>query len=308
MTPIPFKRLTKPLILLIFIAILISTMVWLWQRQPKVPLSELQSSPATGEAAAVKVEEELEIIPGDSQVLTTGKVEFKGKYLPNLLLVIYSNNFQAIVKTDDRGEFAKEVELAQGLNQITAAVLDANLQTAEQKFLTLWVTDDDEGNTVFTGSVKSIFDTLITVLTPNGDRNIRTGTSTTIDIPKEENQAANTSAVKNIRIGDFAIGLGDATDRDTILAKTLTIERVNKPQNTKQFIASRTITNVRQNLFSAKDNQDGKIIELTLGKTSQIAIGENQGKSADITKDKTALVFYHPEKNQNIVDLVYLLL
>lgn len=305
----PLNRYSKLAVSLVTILLFAYILIWLWQRQPKAPQEESASPIAQNvqEESISQDKKVQDLTPLDSQVLTKDQVQFSGKYLPNLLVVIYGSNFQAIVKASDKGEFVKEIELAQGLNQITVAALAADLQTAEQKFLTFWVTGDDEGDTVFAGVVKSIFDTLITVATPNGDRHIRTGTQTVTDVPKEENQAAGALAVKNIRIGDFAIGLGDSTDHDTILAKTLTIIRENKPQNTKQFVAGKIITNVRQSLFSAKDNQDGKIIELTLAKNSQIAQGENQGKIADIARDKTALIFYHPDGDKKIVDLVYLI-
>lgn len=299
------KNLVKLGLSLIGLLLFALALLWLWQRQPKGQEQQTIPRPASKEAILQKPESDLEISPSDSQVLTQGLVEFKGKAPANSMMAIYANAFQTIVKTGEKGEFAKEVELAQGLNQVTIATLAANLQTTEQKFLTLWVTTGDESNTVFAGSVKSIFDTLVTITTSNGDRNVRTSKSTKINVPKEEQSTG--SDIKNIRVGDYAIALGNAQDKDTQVAASLQIIRDNKPQNTKVLAQVVIITSVKNNLFSAKKVAGGEVSEFSLVKQSKVEKDDSTLKITDITKDKTAFIFYHPEKNQNIVDLVFLL-
>lgn len=280
-------------------------MFWLWQRQPKPQqaISFLGKSPEST-FQAQKESDNLQISPQDNLVLTQNLVKFKGKAAADTFVTIYANNLQ-IVSSTKSGDFAKEVELANGLNLITLTIFNQKLEKGQEKQLTLFVTAESVGNTVFAGSVKSIFDTLVTIATPNGDRNIRTSKSTKIDVPEEKQSTG--AAIKNIRVGDYAIALGDSQDKDTLVAQKLQIVRENKPQNSKQFVAGKIITNVRANLFSIKNQANDQIIELTLTKNSQVNIGENQGKTTDIIRDKTALIFYHPDGDKKIVDLVYLI-
>lgn len=298
-------KLIKLAIWLILATLFLYFLVWLWQRQPKGQQQQTISQPASKEALLQKPESDLEISPGDSQVLTTDPVKFRGKTLAAAYVAIYTNDSQNLARADDEGNFEKEVQLADGLNQVLVTIVSPDLTKYRQKSLTLFVASENLGNTVFAGSVKSIFDTLVTLATPNGDRNIRTSKSTKINVPKEEQSAG--PAIKNIRVGDYAIALGDSQDKDTQVAASLQIIRDSKPQNTEKLVTAKIITNPRQNLFSVKNQADDQIIELTLTKTSQVTTGEQKADIAEITKDKTAFIFYHQEKNQNIVNLIYLI-
>lgn len=300
------KNLRVLSLALIGLLLFAASLVWLWQRQPKSQqaISFLEESQESTPQAQ-KESNDLEISPKDGLVLTQNLVKFKGKASADTFVTIYSNDFQTVTRATKSGDFEKEVELANGLNLITLAILNQKQELEQEKSLTLFVTEESVGNTVFAGSVKSIFDTLVTITTPNGDRSVRTSKSTKIDVPQEEQSTG--PAIKNIRVGDYAIALGNAQDKDTQVATSLQIIRDDKPQNTKVLTKAVIITNVKNNLFSAKKVASGEIAEFSLAKQSKVEKDDSPLKITDITRDKNAFIFYHPEKNQNIVDLVFLL-
>jgi len=90
-------------------------------------------------------------------------------------------------------------------------------------------------------------------------------------------------------------------------AKKIEINRGDKPQNLRRLTVVKTLTAPRQNLFSAKDQENGEIKEFTLTKTSQIFLDGNEAKSTGITRDKNAIIISHEEKGKGLVDLIYLL-
>ena len=296
----------KYLTLIILIFSTIGLMYWLWQRQPRPKELETTQKEATA-AANQLLKQEFITEPSDFGVLTSGNVIVKGKTNPNDLVAIYSNNFQYVLKANTEGQFTKEVQLETGLNLINVTTLSTKDKTQNQT-LTLYFDKNTDNKNVFAGSVKNIFDTLLTLSTTAGERNARTAKSTDFDIPQDEDEKeATATGVKLVRIGDYAIALGNTTDSDTLLAQSVVILRDNKPQITEQFIRAKIISNVRQNLFSTKAEEDSKIIELTLAKTSKIQTDGKDGKTVDIAKDKNAFIFYYAESDKNIVDLIYLL-
>lgn len=299
------NRYSQLAVSLVIILLFAYILVWLWQRQPKGQREQTIPQPASKEAILQKTEGDLEISPSDAQVLSPGPVKFKGKTLGAAYVAIYTNDFQTLTRADDEGEIEKEVQLTTGLNQVLLTTVSPDLTKYRQKSLNLFVASENLGNTVFAGSVKSIFDTLVTIATSNGDRNVRTSNSTKIDVPQEEQSAG--PAIKNIRVGDYAIALGDSQDKDTQIAASLQIIRDNKPQNTEILTQVVIITNVKNNLFSAKKVTGSEISEFSLVKQSKVEKDDSTLKIIDITRDKNAFIFYHPENNQNIVDLVYLL-
>ncbi|OGD94126.1 hypothetical protein A2697_03925 [Candidatus Curtissbacteria bacterium RIFCSPHIGHO2_01_FULL_41_44] len=308
MKPISVNSTAKIAVFLILILFLTYALWWLWQRQPGPHrlVSPESVTTATQEARPAENQKDIQITPADGSVLKSSKVLLQGKFLPDDFVLIYSNAYQAIVKTDKTGNFESEITLNMGLNLVNLTTISGNLKEEGQKKFSFWLTkDEDAGKNFFTGTVKSIFDTLITLTSANGDKNIRTGKSTKLDIPEEDGTQA--AGIKNIRIGDFAIALGEASSRDTIIAQSLQIIRGDKPQNTRDFIIGKISANVRQDLFSVKNNKDGKLAEFALDKNSQITPSGQKAKITDIEKDKNAIVIYHKEDDKNIADLIYLI-
>ena len=307
-----FMRYVAPLLILV---ILSAGIFFLWQRQPK-PKSDKVLAENTTQSSSTSSSEQLEKIqlknPQDQSVITSAKINISGKTTPNSYLAILSNSDIAITKTDNNGDFTKEVELTTGLNLIDLKIATLDAKENFTKSLTLWYDKNGQasGSAIYAGNVKNIFDTVITVSTVNAAKNINTTKSTAFEIPtpdEDEQTEATQSAVKNVRVGDFAIGLGDRKDENTITAKKVIIIRENKPKINKDFAEIKLLTASAKNNFTGKNLKDQKNMEFTLSKNSDIFAGDKEGKTEDIQKDKNALVIYHDQDDRKIADLIYLL-
>lgn len=282
---------------------------WLWQRQPK-PKNHQPDSVVGQEQNGAKREQSLEIKPQDSQVLTDSPIKIEGQSKPDQYLAVYSNGFNYLIQTDNSGKFEQAINLTEGLNLIEIVAFSRDLKEDDKITLTYWLTKKDKktmlGSTVFAGSVKTIFENILTLSTPAGEKNIRTLKTTEIVIPTEdETEIESTkSALDGVRVGDYLIALGNLS-QDTLNAKRLEIIRQNKPQVTKKLVTAKILTQVRQNLFSGRDLKESKIQEFTLTKDSQILIGGQKAESEDIAKNKEAFIFFTTGGGKKIVDLIY---
>lgn len=299
--------LTKIAIFSIAFIILSTIIVVLWQRQPQGPTTEPETTKGAQISSDKTEKEEFQISPTDGTITSSTNFKFTGKSQAGSLIVIYSNQTNAVTKTQPDDTFELETTAEEGLNLFKVVVIDATGQIQSEKNLSLYISGQDVSKAVAAGSVKSIFDNLITVTTASGNKNIRTGKSTDFDVPQEEDVQEATAEIDAIRIGDYVIATGDASDEDSIIAKNLQVLRENKPVLTKELAIGKIASNVKQNLFPAKNNKDGKIIEFTLNKDSDISVDGQEGKAGDITKDKSAIIIYHPVADKNIADLIYLL-
>ena len=176
-----------------------------------------------------------------------------------------SNSESLITKTDNNGNFTKEVELVPGLNLIDLKIATLDAKENFTKSLTLWYekNSQESGSSIYAGTVKNIFDTVITVSTVNAAKNINTSKSTVFEIPtpdEDEQKESTQSAVKTVRVGDFAIGLGDKKDESTITAKKVIIIRENKPKIDKGFAEVKLLTASTKNIFTGKNIKDQKNI------------------------------------------------
>ncbi|MEK9146719.1 MAG: hypothetical protein AAB639_00810, partial [Patescibacteria group bacterium] len=288
----PVKFLTTLALGIVFLAIII----WLWQRQPQPSPPPVPEEQATDSARQISPQG-LTINFKDNQVMRSKEIKIDGRANAGEFVAIASNTAQVVEKSDSGGNFKVEITLEPGLNLIEIITIPQGDSRSYQKSLTLFYNPDEkEAKSVFAGSVKSIFDTLLTLTTAAGDKNVRTSQNTEILIPEDKEESKN-ATVKSIRIGDYAIALGKppeggskngVSDQDSLVATSIEILRENKPLNFVQVAKIQVITPIRQNLFSAKNLQDQKIIELTLAKNSRIQIEGTTGKSSDVTRDKNA--------------------
>lgn len=296
-------------------ALLVYGIYWLWQRQPK-PQNHQLSAPAAQEKD--KEAFTFEIKPQDNSILASNKFKFEGRSQPDVLIAIYSNSQNDVVKTDSLGKFEKEVQLAIGLNLVEIVIISKDLKAGDKITLTYWVEEFNSqtfGTQVYAGSIKSLLGNLITISTPSGEKNIQASQSVKIELPKDaENESESTkSALQNLRVGDYLIALGDLSG-GTLNAQSLKILRKDKPQIIKKISLAKILTSIRQNLssgrkglFSAKVIETNEIVEFTLNKNSSVALDDQQGKNENIEKNKNALIVYHPAEDQKLVDLIYLL-
>lgn len=305
------------------LALLIFLIVWLWQRQPSGPVQTVLSQQTKAPDTQKQSSTDTKAKPQDNLVVATEKIKIRGKLNPNDYLVITSNLFNKIVKTGIDGSFDVEVALQKDLNLIDYISLSSDLKKINIYPLTFYYSPDKKFKSVYVGSIKSIFDTLLTITTPNGEISARTSTSTELDIPKVEEDAqiaeSTGTALRNVRVGDYAISLGENSDPKSQNSASLTVIRQNKPQNSEKTLTAQIATAPKQNTISAKNLSDSKVIDLTLSKTTQvqtenvtppaspIAKTSPNTLASQITKDKNAIIIYHEENGKNIADLIYIL-
>jgi hypothetical protein len=285
--------------------VLTSVIVILWQRQPKN--SQVESVKVSQETEQKKDEQELlTITPISGSIVSQTPQKLEGTTSPENIILIYSNNFQKVAKADASGNFETQISLEEGLNLFRIVLLSPPLEKTFEKSFDFYLSTGDAPDTVAAGPVKSIFDSLITVTTSQGDKNVRTSSSTTFEVPEEEDVEEATREVDNIRIGDYAIALGNASDEDSLVAENFTVIRQDKPQLTEQTSVGTIASTLRQNIFSLK-NKSGEIIEFSLSPNTSLLNDGSETENDEIVKDKNAIVFYYKEENENLVDLVYLL-
>lgn len=285
------------------LSLFVAVILGLWQLQPQpqtqTVLSEKSQQPPPPQ------EDQFE--PKDGSVLSAKTVKFKGKMLPGSLIFIVSSDFHLSTQADASGTFEKEVTLAPGLNLIDIISISADLAKESRRKTALYLATDNTFAALAAGSVKTIFDNVITITALNSQQTVRTGSSTKISFPKDAAGEESTESAKDIRVGDYVVALGDPVDSDTVTAKKLTIIRDNKPQNTKEYAIAKVLTAPKQNLFTAKTAKDSKVLELTLTKTTHVLLDAKEAKITDIQKDKNSVIVYHPDGTKKIVDLIYLL-
>src|SRR3990167_3713754 len=160
---------------------------------------------------------------------------------------------------------------------------------------------------VYAGSVKSILDNLITLTTSTGEKSVKKETKTNLILPSPILSKKPAPAPdESIRIGDFAIALGEVKD-EILNAQDLEIIRENKPQITRKISIAKILTVAKAGKFSAKDTEANKILDFTLDKNSKILKNGQGAKDTDIAKDLNAIIVYQNEGDERLVDLVYLL-
>lgn len=307
------------------LALLIFLIVWLWQRQPSGPSQTVLSQQTKAKDAQIQPAADSVAKPLDNLVVATEKIKIRGKLSPNDYLVITSNLFNKIVKTEIDGSFEVELTLQKDLNLIDYISLSSDLKKINVYPLTFFFSPDKKFKSVQAGSVKSIFDTLLTLTTPNGEINVRTSAATELAIPKlEEDETAESTgaALRSIRVGDYAISLGENSDSNSQNSQSLTIIRQNKPQNNQKTVTAQIATAPKQNAFLAKNLSDSKAFDLVITKETEIQLETaipgaadptpkapptTQSLSSQIVKDKNAIIIYHEENGKNIADLIYLL-
>ena len=290
------------------LSFLVFTIWWLWQRQPKLAQIKQETTnqvqtPKPQKAGFVQV-------PKDSQVLSSGKIEISGKVDSETYIVVVSNSISAIGKSEKSGEFKIPIELSRGLNLLDIQILDNSLSPAGSEQKTLFVTEGEtlpQNWQVYAGSVKSILDNLITLTSQTGEKSVKKEAKTNLILPSPLLSKKPTPAPdESIRIGDFAIALGETKD-EILNAQDLEIIRENKPQITRKISIAKILTAAKAGKFSAKDAEANKILDFTLDKNSKILKNGQGAKDTDIAKDLNAIIVYQDEDDERLVDLVYLL-
>lgn len=291
-------------IALLFIIAISYLMYWLWQRQPKPQDNNQIESPIV---QSDNQEEKLDntsllITPESGTILKDVTNTLSIKTSPNEFVIIYSNFSQGVGKTDQNGELQVEIELEEGLNLINVSTLNKNLESTQSQSLAYFVSQSTDASSFFAGSVKSIFDEVITITTISDEQTIRQKTSTKLILPSNETDAED----NGIRVGDYVIAQGKIENEKDFSVTSLEIIRQNKPQNEEKHAAGITLSEITNGLFSIRD-PESKIIEFAVDDFTTISQNGNGLDFDNIIKDQRVIVIYFIKDNENIVDLIYLL-
>jgi len=302
------KKIGKLILIVILLLAFIYSIYWLWQRQPKPAQIKQETTnqvqtPKPQKAGFVQV-------PKDSQILSSGKIEISGKVDSEAYIVVVSNSTSAIGRSEKSGEFKIPIELARGLNLLDIQVFNNNLSAIGSEQKTVYVAESEplpQNWEVYAGSVKSILDNLITLTTSTGEKSVKKETKTNLILPSPILSKKPAPAPdESIRIGDFAIALGEVKD-EILNAQDLEIIRENKPQITRKISIAKILTVAKAGKFSAKDTEANKILDFTLGKNSKVIKNGQSAKDTDIQKDSNAIIVYQDEDDERLADFVYLL-
>ena len=302
------KKIGKLILIVILLLAFIYSIYWLWQRQPKPAQIKQETTnqvqtPKPQKAGFVQV-------PKDSQILSSGKIEISGKVDSEAYIVVVSNSTSAIGRSEKSGEFKIPIELARGLNLLDIQVFDNNLSAIGSEQKTVYVAEGEplpQNWEVYAGSVKSILDNLITLTTSTSEKSVKKETKTNLILPSPILSKKPAPAPdESIRIGDFAIALGEVKD-EILNAQDLEIIRENKPQITRKISIAKILTVAKAGKFSAKDTEANKILDFTLGKNSTVIKNGQSAKDTDIQKDSNAIIVYQDEDDERLADFVYLL-
>jgi hypothetical protein len=306
------KFASKFILILICLGLVLYAIFWLWQRQPGV-INQADTIPSQ-EVNSKNEQVQNKIEPQDTSVLSEKIAKIEGTVKPQQLILAYSNSSQKFTTSNSKGEFKIDFELTDGLNELNITTFKNQNEIDEQKIFVYYLktkTQEISADTVYAGTVKSILENSLTITTLSGEKTVKIDNATKLQAPqievkKTKEKESTNSASTAFRVGDFIITLGDKPKNNELLAKNVQIIRENKPQLIKQLISSKVQSTVSQNIFSVKNNKDNKLVELVASKDSQVISDGKNAKTADVTKDKKALILYHTENDENILDLLYL--
>lgn len=311
------KGLTRLVLALIFTGSLIFSIIWLWQRQPKAPKDAIKSitNVVTGknDSQDQNTQTPFSLNIPDSKVLDSAKINVNGKASANSLILIYSNSHDYQAAVSPQGEFDVDLDLDKNLNLINFVELDKDFKEIQAHIFTFYLQDKDaqkKTGLIYAGTVKNIFNNLITVLTANGDKKVKTESVTQLNFPKSNLKPSPKTTDQpdksDIRVGDYIIALGNTSSQSELKASIIDIVRENKPDIVKKYAAGIILSPVKSKIFSAKNIKDSGLLEFKLDKNSQVFQDSKKADEKAISKDKKAICFYNASK-ENLITSIYLL-
>lgn len=306
-------NIAKFIIFLFALALFLFLLYWLWQRQPKSELAKKVESKIETIQSAVEQKDESEIDPPATSVLSQKEIKIRGKTSPDSYVLLYSDSNQKIAVSDQVGSFESGFELENGLNQIEIVSLNKkDLKENSSRQIEYYLKTEKEKLTdksyLYSGSVKTIFDTLLSINSSSGEKKIQTKKTTELVFPEdEEEKSATASALSAVRIGDYIIAIGTIDKEELMNAQKLTVLRENKPQINKNFSAVKILKEPKSNLFSATDFKDNKLSQFTITKNSELIKEDKDAVARDIVKDKRAIIIFEKDDDRLVAAFVYLL-
>jgi hypothetical protein len=84
-------------------------------------VSKEEKSPTIEEKLTLKI-----LSPENNALVNEAKIKITGKTLPNINIVILSEENENILQSDEQGQFIQEITLASGTNEIKISAFDNN--------------------------------------------------------------------------------------------------------------------------------------------------------------------------------------
>lgn len=304
-------RLPKFILATLILGFLTFGIYWLWQRQPKLE-SASQAQTQLINTPRKDQNEQLNLTPANFEVLNKLNFKIEGKVKADHYVLIYSDDFNIVLKADKNGSFSQDLELEEGLILVNLAVISQDFNQVSSKSVIWWVEEKvaNDIENVIAGTVKTIFGNVLTTTTTDGEITVRTSKSTEFDIPqiKEGNRQSTASAISQLRIGDYVIALGKLSENDNLNASSLQIIRDDKPQIVKKLTVSKIVSDLdRKNNFKAKDNKSQETNTFNISGEAKIFLAENETSKKEIKKDQNVFIFYTPNNDTKTVDLIYII-
>ena len=232
------KKPLKIIIAFLIVLTILAFIYWLWQRQPKGVSEPSQKPGSQNQIVATKQEDiTVSISPEDGNILDSANTTLTVKTSPNTYVAVISNSFAQIAKADAAGFLQQDETLDSGLNLIQISVFTTDLSRRVDKKITLYVKspkNTTSAKLVLAGSVKNIFQKVITLSTDSGEMKINQDKTTKVNYPSPA-PGIKSKGDQNIRVGDFLVVLGDNNSNDEISAQSIDILRENKPQICKNI-------------------------------------------------------------------------
>lgn len=311
------RGFVKLLIVFLFISLLIFVIYWLWQRQPKAVNNPIQSitNIVTGKNnSEQEAANPFSLNITDFQVTDSATLKITGTVNPNSYVLIFSNSKDQMVLANEAGNFETNFELNKNLNLASIVEVDKDFNISKQQALTLYLLEKNspiKATTVYAGSVKSIFNNVITLTTTSGEKKVKSDSQTIVNLPKSQSPTPKAKQSPqpekaDIRVGDYIIVLGNSSQDTELKAISVDIIRENKPEITKKYALAVVSSVVKNKLFAVKNLKDSSIVEFKLDKNSQILSESKKTDEKAIIKDRKVIIFYRDDK-ENIVASLYLL-
>jgi len=273
---------------------------WLWQRQPKKTTPQPETKVTQDEI--IKSDDENIVVkttPEDGAIVDNNALPLTIKTSAQNYFAVSATADNPITKTDDKGQAKVDLKLSDGLNIVKVTVFNRGFSKTFDKQIAIYLKPakkNVDAKILAAGTVKNLFEDVVTITTFAGDKNIKTkGAKVASPSPSPVSKS------KSLLV------LGNPASSDQIEATSIEIFRDNKPQLTKEVSIVKILSKVKDNSFSVKVEKGNNIEEFSLPKDPAISKDGQKGTADDIQKDKKAIIISHPQDNKKIVDLVYLL-
>ena len=279
------KSLPKYILTIILTSAVIFFSYWLWQRQPKKTTPQPETKVTQDEI--IKSDDENIVVkttPEDGAIVDNNALPLTIKTSAQNYFAVSATADNPITKTDDKGQAKVDLKLSDGLNIVKVTVFNRGFSKTFDKQIAIYLKPakkNVDAKILAAGTVKNLFEDVVTITTFAGDKNIKTkGAKVASPSPSPVSKSKSPNpAEQKFRVGDFLLVLGNPASSDQIEATSIEIFRDNKPQLTKEVSIVKILSKVKDNSFSVKVEKGNNIEEFSLPKDPAISKDGQKGNN-----------------------------